>query len=525
MIKGGFSSEKGMIFRSYEEIANLIRFEEENYEIFLEICMIYEEKTVDLLCEEPGESQIMRKRDISKMMKINVSSVEDVKNAYDLAILRENRLEKYLKEQDLLKNSEFLFTFELQKCEKLEKVDKFEKSDKFEKLQKNLEKNFEKNTVKNTRKNNEKNLDFCRKFSRMSFVRLAEAKDDFRTKSLKKFLLDFPRRNVEKREETSLLTYLLNNELDSLFFLIAISTKNMRNSGEFFLLNFVRKLQNYNEKPPLSPKYRDFEKTDKFEKNGKYREKLEINDKFEKFEKFDKFDKFEKFEKMEKKSEEKGFFSREKLKEKEGKLDKDLSSLIERYNRSKNLIESLNEKKPVSSKKDEFSSLEKDILKLKSNIVEKLENSSKKEKFATSAKKISFSKKDVFTQNYPETVKNAKKNGLEKLKGIFEEKETIFIEKIDGFRRINEDLKENLRGYVEKNEGLETEIREKEGLLEKLQESLENCEGFLRKEQGNSAEIKEKCEELFRDREVILKENEDFEKRLQKKIKKNKLWK
>ncbi len=470
MIKGGFSSEKGAIFRTYEEISNFIRFEGENYTIFIEICMIFEEKTVDLLCEEPAESQIMRKKDFSKLIKISVSSVEDVKNAYDSAIFKKKRLEKYLKNQDLSKNSEFLFTFELEKLEKNKNPD-------------------------------EKNGDFFKKFSRLCFVRLSEAKDDFRMKSLKKFLLDFQRKNVEKRDETSLLTYLLNNELNSIVFLLAISLKNVRDSEEFFLLNFMRTIQNYNEKPPLSPKYHKFEKIDKL----------------------DKFDK---------KSEEKGFFSKEKLKEKEGKLDKDLSCLIERYNRSKNLIESLNEKKSFSLKKDQFSNLEKDILKLKSHIVEKLENSSKKEKFETSAKKLGFSSKkheekklEFFPQNYPETVKNVKKNGLDKLKRIFEEKEGIFIEKIEGFRRINEDLKENLRGFIEKNQNMEEEIRDKEGLLEKLQENLENCETFLRKEQGISTEIKEKCEELLRDREVIVKENEDFEKKLQKKINKNKLWK
>jgi len=317
--------------------------------------------------------------------------------------------------------------------------------------------------------------DFMSKFTIFRLGDLSEQSPE--AKSLRKFLNNT---SNKAQDQESILTYKLANENYMKLGLLTVISPQSPLENIRFYLDFTQKIATSGPKilkPPKSPTY-----------NNEFLRKTP----------------------------ETQAFSKEKLKEND--FDRDFTNLIDRYKRSKLLIDSLprknNEKTAIFNKTiGPLANIEQDIMKLKSHIAEKLENSAKKNDFQQKNKKFEgFNEKNL----YPETTKGS----LKQLKGAFMEKEAILTEKVETLRRNNEDLKENLREYMEKKDELERENREREELLDEFGEKARELEKGLLEEREISREIKEKYEEIRREKEGLLARNEEIERKYEKKAQK-----
>lgn len=434
-LRGGEGKEKGLILRAYEELINNLKFQEQNYTVSIESWVIYQENIIDLLSEESGEAQISKNKELL-LTKVEISSLGELKNAYDSNHFKMNKLSTQMKDPRLKEISHYLFSIVLSEASSKQST-------------------------------NDKKL---------TFIRFGSISSSHELKSLQKFINTFP--DINKKSHKTLLTYYLSEfNLKNLVILDVLSPNTSPKQLKQCLLNTRVNISNKPEKPPISPTYKD----------------------------------------LLKKTPDNANFTKERIREKEGQLDKDFSNLIDRYNHSKSLIDNLGKKKsPIFSttakKNNEFMTLEKDILRLKSHIVEKLE--------ATSPPNLNSSQKANLNSNVKKEEFSQAKGSLKKLKGVFEEKEAILVEKCDNLKRVNEDLKENLRLYMEKKDLLEEEVRGKDSLIEEYVGHLQNYEQSLKEERDAMEDLKEKFEEILREKDALSNKNLEIMRKLEKKTKK-----
>lgn len=434
-MRGGEDKEKGILIRTYNELLKSSYIDEEKNRIYAESAIIYNENIIDLLTDEPGENQIFsKKRKNTKNKKIQISSLGELKNIFDLAHLKIRKIGEQLQDRDFFKKVHFEFSLSIEK----ENV------------------------------------------SRFTIIRL---KDDlfseYELKKLKGYLSQYALVNFpEKNEDHSLFTYYLSEKnfnhivIANIFTPMALP-KSLKN-----LITLTINSINNNNRNPSTPHYKET-----LSKNLTLSNSNSNN-----------------------------------YKEKKMLIDKDISTLLERYNNSKKMMESLPIKQPINENK-QLMSLEKDILRLKSQVIDKLESTTSPKPNAETIMKIS----EITTpKNYPETTN---KNSFQKLKAAFEEKEKLLLEKLENFKRINENLKENLKNYVEKKDSLEEELREKDGFIDELERNMKNYEDLIRNEREINNELKEKINELDKDRESQAIKYDDLQKNMEKKAQKIQLLK
>ena len=305
---------------------------------------------------------------------------------------------------------------------------------------------------------------------------------------------------LKSQEAESILAYRLQNEnYSKLSILTVLSNQSPIESNRFYL-EFSQKLtpnsnSNLNPlKPPKSPTYRNHQT----EFPAKSPESLA--------------------------------FTREKAKGED--LDRDFSNLIERYNKSKQLIESIprkpldrtqktNEKSTILMNNNKPSGslvgIEQDIMRLKSHIAEKLESSGKKDQGIMKSR-VGLTEN---TSTKSKLVEKAQGGGsLAKLKNAFQEKETMLVEKLEYQRKINEELRTGLREYVERKDALEREGLEKDSMVQGLGERVHDLEEALMKEREVSGVFREKGEELRRENEKLAGKLEELDRKFQKKTQK-----
>lgn len=404
--------------------------------------MLYKENTYDLLVEDSLDRRESR---ISK--KIRVSSLNELKNVWDLATFKLGSLASQINDPSLKDKGHLILSF-------------------------SLEENI---TIK------------------YSVIRLGDlgSEQSVESKGLKRLF------GLKSPEAESILAYRLQNENYSKLSLLTVLSHQSPLESNRFYLEFSQKLtpnSNLNPlKPPKSPTYRNHQ-TD-----------------------------------FAAKSPESLAFTREKAKGED--LDRDFSNLIERYNKSKQLIESLprkpldrtqktNEKSTILMNNKPLGSLvgiEQDIMRLKSHIAEKLESSGKKDQGLMRSRV-------GMTENTSTKSKVAEKQqvggSLSKLKNAFQEKETMLLEKLEYQRRINEELRTGLREYVERKDALEREGLEKDSMVQGLGERVHELEEVLMKEREVSGVFREKGEELRRENEKLAGKLEELERKFQKKAQK-----
>lgn len=326
-----------------------------------------------------------------------------------------------------------------------------------------------------------------------SVIRLGDlvSEQSVESKGLRRFF------GLKSPEAESILAYRLQNENYSKLSLLTVLSHQSTLESNRFYLEFSQKLtpnSNLNPlKPPKSPTYRN-QPTD-----------------------------------FPTKSPESLAFTREKAKVED--LDRDFSNLIERYNKSKQLIESLprkpldrtqktNEKSTIlmnNKPSGSLTGIEQDIMRLKSHIAEKLESSGKKDQ-GLMRSRVGMTENTLTKSRVVE--KQQVGGSLSKLKNAFQEKEMVLLEKLENQRRINEELRTGLREYVERKDALEREGLEKDSMVQGLGERLNELEETLTKEKEVGGAFREKAEELRRENEKLAGKLEELERKFQKKTQK-----
>lgn len=434
MLRGGEDKEKGILIRTYNDLIKSCYFNDDTNKVYAESAIIYNENIIDLLCDEPGEKQILSKKSRNnKNTKIGISSLGELKNIFDLANMKIKKMGEQLQDRDFFKKVHFEFSLLVEK----ENV------------------------------------------ARFTLIRL---KDDlfseYELKKLKGYLNQYAFVNSpEKKEDHSLFTYYLSEKnfnhlaVANVFTPMAVP-KSLKN----FITLTTNSINNNNSKNPSTPHYKEtISRNLTLSNSNNYKEKKML-------------------------------------------LDKDISTLLERYNNSKKMMENLPVKQTTNENK-QLVNLEKDILRLKSQVIDKLESTASPKPNAETIMKISEINSP---KNYPETTT---KNSFQKLKTAFEEKEKLLLEKLENFKRINENLKENLKNYIEKKDALEDDLREKDGFIDELEKNMRNYEELIRNEREINNELKEKINELDKDRESQTIKYNDLQSVLEKKSQKIQLLK